>query len=145
MPILEENIIIKCPVDKVFAFTADLENWSKWQTTAKACEQTSQGQMGIGATFKWITNMMGLKIKTTAKVTGYELNKKWSKHILSGSTVIDDYMFFDFIDGGTKFTIRYDMKVSGFLKLFSPMIVSSTRKAMKEAVNNLKNTLETQA
>ncbi len=142
MPILEENIFINCPVDKVFAFTADVNNWTKWQRTATACKQTSLGQIGIGTTYSWVNKTMGLKVKTVAKVTEYELNKKWSKNIISGGTVVEDCMFFDPIEKGTKFTLRYDMKVGGFLKLLSPMIISSTRKSMKEAVNNLKNSLE---
>jgi hypothetical protein len=37
------------------------------------------------------------------------------------------------------------MKVGGLMKLFSPMIVSSMRKALKQALSNLKNVLEAQA
>jgi hypothetical protein len=36
------------------------------------------------------------------------------------------------------------MKVGGLMKLFSPMIVSSTRKALKKALSNLKGILEAQ-
>ncbi len=144
MAIIEETINIKRPVDKVFAYTLDVKSWPKWQLTVTDTEQTSQGQMGIGTTFKWITNGMGLRMKTTAKVTEYELNKTWSKNIVSGSTVIEDHLFFDPIDGGTKFTLRFDMKVGGFFKLFSPMLASSTRKSMKVALNNIKSILEAQ-
>ncbi len=144
MAIIVESVEIKRPVDKVFAYTMDVKSWPKWQSTVTDAEQTSQGQMGIGTTFRWITHGMGLRMKSTAKVTEYDLNKKWSKNIVAGSSVIEDHLFFDSIDGGTKFTLRYDMKVGGFFKLFSPMLISSTRKSMKVALNNIKNILEAQ-
>jgi hypothetical protein len=139
---IEESIDIKRPVEKVFAYTLDVKSWPKWQLTVMEAEQTSQGQMGIGTTFKWITKGMGLRMKTTAKVTEYELNKRWSKNIVAGSTVTEDHLFFDPIEGGTKFTLRFDMKVGGFFKLCSPMLVSSTRKSMKVALINIKSILE---
>jgi hypothetical protein len=36
------------------------------------------------------------------------------------------------------------MKVGGIMTLFSPMIVCSTRKALKKALGNLKSNLEAQ-
>jgi uncharacterized membrane protein len=145
MAIIEESIDIKCPVDKVFAYTTDVKSWSKWQSTVTEAEQTSPGQMGIGTTFKWtIHGGMGLTTKWTAKVTEYEPNKMWSKNEVTGSSVMESRLSFGPIEGGTKFTLRYDMKIGGFFKLFSPMLVSSTRKSMKVALNNIKSILEAQ-
>lgn len=141
---IEQSINIKCPVDKVFAYTMDVKSWPKWQSSMTEPEQTSQGQIGIGTTFRWTTHRMGLRMKCTAKVTEYELNKRWSKNIVTGSSVIEDYLTFEPIEGGTKFTLRYDMKMGGFLKLFSLMLVSTTRKSMKVALNNIKSILEAQ-
>jgi len=59
--------------------------------------------------------------------------------------IIEEHLTFDPVEGGTKFTLVYDMKVGGFLKLFSPMVVSSTRKQTKESPINLKSILEAQA
>jgi hypothetical protein len=46
---------------------------------------------------------------------------------------------------GTRFAIEYDMKVGGIMKPFSPVVVSSMRKAAKKALNSLKNIMESQA
>ena len=62
----------------------------------------------------------------------------------AGSMIIEDHLTFNPIEGGTRFTLVYDMKVGGFLKLFSPMIVSSMRKEPKKALSNLKSILEAQ-
>jgi carbon monoxide dehydrogenase subunit G len=88
--------------------------------------------------------MMGLSMKWTAKAMEYEPNRKFGKNITCGSITNEQHNTYDPIEGGTRFTIVYDMKVGGLMKLFSPMIVSSTRKALKKALSNLKSVLEAQ-
>jgi len=105
-------------------------------------EQTSQGPAGVGSTFKGTIRMMGLSMKWTAKATEYEANRKFGKNITCGSITNEQHNTYDPIEGGTKFTIVYDMKVGGLMKLFSPMIASSTRQGLKKALNNLKGVLE---
>ena len=140
---LEESIVIKCPVEKVFAYTTEAKSWPKWHGTIPEAEQTSVGQVGIGTTFKGKTRMMGQTSKWTAKVIEYQPHERWGKIIDSGSVIIDDKLIFAPTEGGTGFTMVYDVKVSGFLKLLSSMIISSMRKQLKTDVINLKNILET--
>jgi len=142
---IEESVEIKCSVDKVFAYATEAKSWPKWHATMPEAEQTSQGKVGVGTTFRGKNRMMGKTLEWTAKLTEYAPNKKWAKVITSGSIVIDDQLIFDPVDGGTRFTMVYDVKVGGFLKLLSSMIVSSMRKQMKLDLINLKNILEPQA
>ena len=141
---IEESAEIQCPVDKVFVYTTEAKSWPKWQSFIMEAEQTSQGPMGVGTTFKGTNRMMGRTMKWTAKVTEYEPNRTWAKNITCGSVIIEERMTCDSQEGGTSFTIIYDMKVGGFLKLFSPMVVSSTRKETKKSLSNLKSILEAQ-
>ena len=144
MATIEESVQIKRPVDEVFAYTTEAKSWPKWQSFIIEAEQTSQGPKGVGTTFKGTNRMMGRSMKWTAKVTEYEPNRKWAKNIICGSVFIEERMTYDPMEGGINFTIVYDMKVGGFLKLFSPMVVSSTRKETKKSLSNLKSTLEAQ-
>ena len=139
---IEESVEIKRPADKVFAYTTDAKSWPKWQSTIPEAEQTSQGPVGVGTTFKGTLHMMGLSMKWTAKATEYEPNKKFGKTITCGSLTNEQHNTYDPIEGGTRFTIVYNMKIGGLMKLISPMIVSSTRKGLKKALSNLKGILE---
>ena len=141
---IEESVQIQCPVDEVFAYTTQAKSWPEWQSFIMEAEQTSQGPMGVGTTFKGTNRMMGRTMKWTAKVTEYEPNRTWAKNITCGSVIIEERMTYDPLEGRIKFTIVYDMKVGGFLKLFSAMVVSSTRKETKKSLNNLKSILEAQ-
>ncbi len=101
--------------------------------------------MGVGATFKGISRMMGLSMKWTAKATEYEPNKHFGKNITSAGLIIKQHNTYDPVEGGVKFTIVYDMKVRGLFKLFSPMLISSMHKELKKSLGNLKGILETQS
>jgi uncharacterized protein YndB with AHSA1/START domain len=142
---IEGSVIIKRPADKVFTYTTEAKSWPKWHGTIPEAEQTSQGQVGVGTTFRGKTRMMGQTSEWTAKVTEYDPYKRWGKVIDSGSIIIDDKLVFDPAEGGTRFTMIYDVKVGGFLKLLSPMIINSMRKQLKLDLVNLKGILETQA
>ena len=141
---IEESVEIECPVDRVFAYTTDAKNWPRWQSIIIESEQTSPGPWSVGTTFKGTTRLMGLSMKWTAVATEYELNKKWTKNITSGSITIDERVVYEPVDERIKFTIVYDMKIGGLMKLFSPMIVSSMRRETKKSLSNLKSVLEAQ-
>jgi len=142
---IEGTVIIKRPAEKVFAYTTEAKSWPKWHGAIPEAEQTSKGQIGVGTTFRGKTRMMGQTSEWTAKMTEYEPHKRWGKVIDSGSVVIDDKLVFDPAEGGTRFTMVYDVKVGGILKLLSPMIISSMRKQLKLDLASLKGILEAQA
>ena len=139
---IEESIEIKCPVDKVFAYTTDAKNWPKWLSFMPEAEQTSQGPVNIGTTFKGVSRMMGRSMRWTAIATEYESNKKWGKNITCGSLAIEEHVTYNPVERGTTFTILYDMKVGGFLKLLLPVMAGSMRKETKKSLGNLKSILE---
>jgi len=141
---IDESIEIKRPVDEVFAYTTDAENWSKWQSFIPEAAKTSQGPMDVGATFEGVSRMMGRSLKWTAITSKYEPNKKWAKDIASGSLMIEEQVTYNPVEGGMNFNIVYNMKAGGFLKLISVLLARSMRKETKRSLANLKSILETQ-
>jgi len=139
---IKESVEINRPPDMVFAYTTDAKYWPKWQSTIPDAEQTSEGPVGVGATFKGAIRMMGLTMKWTATATEYEPNRKFGKNIACGKIANEQHNTYKPIEGGTEFAIEYDMTVGGLMKLFSPMIISATRKGLKKALGNLKSVLE---
>ena len=142
---IEESVEIERPVESVFAYTTEAKYWPRWQSIIVEAEQTSQGPMHIGATYKGITRMLGLSVKWTATVTEYEANRTWAKSIACGSMVIGEHVTYAPIEGRMKFAIVYEIEVGGFLKLFAPMMLSSMRKETKRSLGDLKSILETPA
>jgi hypothetical protein len=56
--------------------------------------------------------------------------------------VIEEHMTYNPVEGGTIFTIVYDTKVGGLLKLLSPVMAGSMHKETKTSLGNLKSILE---
>ena len=81
-------------------------------------------------------------MKWTAVATEYESNKKWGKNIASGGVAIEEHMTYTPVEGGTAFTIVYNMKAGGLLKLLLPVMARSTSKEAKKSLGNLKTILE---
>ena len=141
---VSEGVDIKRPADRVFTFTTEAKSWPKWQSIIPASEQTSDGPVGIGTTFRGTVHMMGLSMKWTSRATEYEPPKKFGKVITTAAMINNQHNTYESIDGGTRFTILYDMKVRGIFKLLSSMIVSTMQKELKKSLGNLKNVLEAQ-
>ena len=142
---IEESVEIKCPVDKIFAYTTNAENWPRWQSIIRAARQTTQGRWSPGTEFKGVSHMLGLNMNWTAKATQYEPNQKWSKDIKCGPMFIAEHVTYNPAGAATKFTIAYDMKFGALFWLFSPLIVNSMRKETKKSLSNLKTILETRS
>ena len=139
---IEEGIEINCPVEKAFAFTTDAGRWNTWQSIIPEAEQTSPGPVGVGTSFRGTNRMMGRTMQWTASTTEYEPPRKFGKNITSGSVLIEQHHTYVPTEGGLKFTIAWDVKVNGFLKLMSPVIVSTMRKELQKSMVNLKQILE---
>lgn len=140
---IEESIDIGCPADKAFAFTTDARTWNRWQTTIPEAEQTSPGPVGIGTTFRGTSRMMGRTMPWTATVTEYEPAKKFGKSITSGPVLIEQLETFVPVPEGTRFSLAYDIRVSGCMKVLSPLIVRSMGKGLRKSLGTLKQILET--
>jgi uncharacterized membrane protein len=143
MASIKENIEIKCPLDKVFAYTTVAENWPQWQSIIREANQTSSGHWSPGTTFRGVSHMLGLNMKWTARATQYEPNKAWSKDITCGPMFIAERVSYEPSGTGVKFTIAYNLRF-GLFWLFSPLIVRSMGRETKKSLSTLKTILEMQ-
>ncbi|MBN1545518.1 MAG: SRPBCC family protein, partial [Syntrophaceae bacterium] len=95
-----------------------------------------------GSTYRGISRMMGRNMKWSGIVTEYEPNRKWNKDISSEGLTIKESVTYNPVDGGTTFTLMYDLSAGGFLKLLLPVIAGSMRKEARKSLENLQNILE---
>lgn len=139
---VEENIEIKRPVDKVFAYLMDARNWPYWTSSVLEVEQTSVGQIDVGTTFRGVDRIMGFRVAWLSRILEYEPNRKMSQSIISGTRLVEQHLTFDPIEGSTKFNFVYDMKRSGLPKFIEPIILRIMRRAIKKDLKKLKVILE---
>jgi uncharacterized membrane protein len=144
MAVIEASVIIRRPIEEVFAYVTDIKNLPLWESGSLEAERTSPGEASIGATAHGVDKVMGRRMAWTSIVKEYESDRKYNETVTIGSTLMDVYHSYASVDGGTRFTLKYVIRASGLLKLLAPFVAISMRKQTKENLSNLKRILEAQ-
>jgi len=142
LTIIKEKVEINQPYDAVFNYTIVADNWPTWQTFMVQAAQTSEGQVQVGSTFSGVTRLLGLNMKWSAEVNEYKPNTGWGKYIISGDITLQENLAFESLEEKTRLTLTYDMRIGGFFKIVSPMIVWAMRNETKKSLNKLKDIIE---
>ena len=132
-------------VAEVFAYVSDVSHEPAWHTDVLEARQTSEGPIGIGTTFLIrVKPSMGVS-EGVAEVIGFEPNRR---QVMRGEmgrmrpTITD---LCEPADGGTKFTRRIQIEVSGLMGLMLPLMGPMIGKRNAGFVANLKQVLEQEA
>ncbi|MFQ6089520.1 MAG: SRPBCC family protein [Candidatus Methanofastidiosia archaeon] len=141
---IEQSVVINRPVEEVFTFLSNPENELQYRSSLLEAEQTSEGPMGVGTTFREVEKFIGKRIESTYEVTEYETNKKYSFKTISGPAPGEVSMSFESVEGGTKVSFAMDFEIGGLFKLAKPVVIRMTKKQVDDEVSNLKDLLEAQ-
>ena len=138
---IEDSVIIKKPVDRVFKFTTDLTNNAKWQSEILVAEQTSDGQFGLGATYRCVNRFLGKRIESEGVISDFEPDKICSFRFSSGSVSGESSYLFHPVNGYTKFTTVGSIKLNNF-KLAALLVKRKARQQVRNDLKKLKQVLE---
>ena len=142
MPRMERSVIIKAPIEKVWAYEDDVNNATKWSSNIVEAKLTSPGPTRVGTTYAYIIQVIGQKMETTGEITAYDppRTSAWksikSPFPMSGSTVLES------VEGGTRVKQTIDAQPGGFFKLAEPLLVKQQQSQMEADLAKLKQILE---
>ena len=136
------EVIINRPVKEVFNFIKDMNNHVNWQTGVLESSITSEGDVGVGTTYKYITQMMGRKISTTGEIITCDPNERFMYRSTSGPFQIAGGYTFEQESGGTKATQRIVADIEGFFRLAETIVVRSVQRNIQNNLLTLKETME---
>ena len=142
---MQATVVIGRPIEEVFAYVVNATTWPKWQEGLLETEQTSEGPVGSGTTFKGTNQMMGQKMEWTSEITELETNKKVGHKIISGSMSVQQTLTFEAADGGTKFNLVAEGETGGLFKMAEPLVNRMMKKQLEANLARLKEILESQA
>jgi uncharacterized membrane protein len=142
---MQASVVIGRPIEEVFTYVVDAATWPKWQEGLLEAEQTSEGPVGSGTTFRGTNQMMGQKMEWTSEVTEFETNKKVGHRIISGPMSVQQALTFEAADGGTKFSLVAEGETGGFFKMAEPLVNRMMKKQLEANLARLKEILESQA
>ena len=140
----ELSIVINRPIEEVFAVLANLENDVKWRREWIEAKNTSEGPLGVGATFCLVGEFLGRRIETVYEVTEYEPNRITAWKGVSGPLPLTFRRTFERVEGGTRVTIRYEAEGRGFFKLAEPLLVSIGKRQLEGDFPKLKALMESE-
>ena len=106
-------------------------------------EQTSEGEVDVGTTFRNTSKFLGRQIESTYQVTENDPPHKQCVRITSGPLPGSGCYLYEPSDGGsTRFTQIFETEVGGFFKLAEPLVARVVRRQMETDMATLKDLLE---
>lgn len=141
----ELSLVINRPIEEVFIYLANLENDAKWRREWVEARKTSEGSLGVGATFLLVGELLGRRMGTVYKTTEYEPIRTTSWKAVSGPLPLTFRRTFERVEGGTRVTIRYEVELRGFIKLVKPLIMNIGKRQLEGDIPRLKELMEARA
>ena len=139
---MEGSITINRPVEEVFAFVTDIANLGQWNEQVAQIEQTSEGPVGLGTTYRGSYGILGRSIDWTSEISEYEPNRKVVQKLSMGPTVMTMGWQLEPVEGGTRFTMSAEGDMGGLAKLAGPLFDRTMKKQMEGNLAGLKAVLE---
>ena len=138
----EASVVIDRPVEEVFAYITDIKNWLHWHKGMLEAEQSSEGPVGVGTTYRGVSQVLSQRMEWTSELTAYEPDKKMAQRLHSGPMLFDQIFALEPVEGGTKFILAGEGETGGFFKLAEPILKRRMQKEMEGNLSNLKGILE---
>ena len=139
---VSDNIVIDRPVEDVFAYVTNVGNDPTWHTDVLEAQQTSDGPIGVGTV--WHTRFkpsMGISEGDMEVVTFEPHRLQVMKGDMGPMHPTLTYQL-ESSNGGTRFTRRVQIQVSGWMKVLSPMMGMMLPRQNRGFLANLKRVLE---
>ena len=145
MTTIKASVIVNRPVDEVFAYVTDVKTWPRWESGLLQAEQTSDGPINVGTTFRGTNQALGQRMEWTSEVTDYTPSKSWGQKIVSKGWSTEESLTFERFEGTTEFTLASELEMDGFFKLFAPFVARKMQKQIEKNLVKLKDILEARA
>ncbi len=145
MATLEISTVINRPVEEVFAFASNPENFPKWVTGSSEVKKTWAGPIGVGATYRTVLTVLGRRMEGVVEFTEYEPNRSCAMKTKSGPVPVENRTTFERVDGGTRVTFSSVAEPGGFFKLAEPLLVRMIKRQFEADFANLKDLMESHA
>ena len=142
---VETSVVVERPVEELFEVVTSPETYSLWMPGCLGARQTSEGPMGVGATYIDGGQLLGRRIEETLVVTAYEPDRKFGVKTTSGPIRGEGEYTFEPVEGGTKVALDFEAELGGFFKLATPIVERALKRQGEGNLAGLKDLLEAQA
>jgi len=139
---LDFGTLVDKPVKDVFAFVADPNNMSKWNSAVVSLQQITPGDVGVGTKFKSVGELMGRRMEGEMQVMAYEPDTKCGYQVNAGPMQMNLTLTFKTVGTGTKISLNVQGNPAGVFKLAEGVMAGRVKSLMEENFARLKTQLE---
>jgi uncharacterized membrane protein len=139
------QVVIGRPIEDVFKFIKDMNGHAEWQTGVIESRVTSEGGVGVGSTYRYVTHMLGREIRTEGEVTTCDPEEGFFYRSTVAPFQIEGGYTFEKANGGTKVTQKLVANIEGFFRLAKPIVERMTKRNLENNLQTLKQLLEAHA
>ena len=137
--------VVDRPVHEVFSYVVDFSNLPRYDRWVEAAEKTSAGPTGVGSTWKHRRVQGRRRFEAPIELVEYEPDRRFVMVTGSNGFDVRSTMTFEARgDTATTMVEVLEMRLSGFVRLFEPMIRRQVPKQGAEVHQRLKEALEGQ-
>ncbi|ELZ32018.1 bacterio-opsin [Halogeometricum pallidum JCM 14848] len=142
MPTFEHTVEIAAPIERVFAFDSNPENWSRTMASLRdleIVEETDEGTR-MHATYK----LLGISLDTEMQMTIVEPNAHIAITTESPGMKGEVHNYFSETDSGTKVVLQADYEFGDSLRnrLLEPVATRYNNRQFKNHLQNTKDVIE---
>lgn len=141
---VEQSVVIKQPVERVFAFISDIERQPDWVGPVESVTNISSGPMREGTTYTVSLAFMGRSAQAQQTVAQFEPNRVFSQKTTSGPIAVQVTLSVEPAEGGTRVNNVTEADGSGIPRLMRPMMTRSIQSQVDGDMLNLRDLLEMQ-
>jgi uncharacterized membrane protein len=139
---VEDSVMIKRPVEEVFAYIADQTNAPRWQKGLIEVRRVSDGPIGTGTRHTAVRKFLGRRTELTNEYVRFEPNQVITFTAQSGPMrLLVSYMT-EPLGDAVKVTCQMQMEQGGLYGLADPLIAGSIKRESKADFLALKALLE---
>lgn len=110
MATISEKIVINAPVEKVFGFVTNPDNWTEYVTSLTEVSNVSSPGLEPGTSFNWEYRMLGIKLHGNGRISDNVKGREFGL-AMDGTVPIKEHYTFSSNGGGTELAIRIDYEL----------------------------------
>ena len=127
------------PLTDVFDYLADPRNEPEWLPGATSVEKTSDGEVGLGATFVGEYRRAG---RVEVELVEFERPSRVTFRARSKIVHFDDAVRLTPVEGGTRLMAQMTAEPQGLMRLFAPLMARTLRRQFASNWDHLRRALE---
>jgi carbon monoxide dehydrogenase subunit G len=136
------TVIVRRTPAEVFAVISDLEHAPRWVPGLIEMVRLTSGPLAMGARFRQRVHLAGRDLEGQLAISACEPDRILAHTSRAGPAHLFGHFELAPVDGGTRLTHHYEIRLSGLARAMAPLVASKAEHNTAQALDNLRRLLE---